>query len=183
MSLSLSLKNIASLSFLTLLETCTAQTNRMHQQYERPFLVRDIEIGGIKFPISPVTIIIITVSALILLRAFTKSSTAVASHILLEGSTDEVKEKMTKMKKEINNDAQKFAQYAQKFSTCPSGKSGDPPGSLGRFKLGDMAPNFDHAVFSYKSNVGEVLGPVQTQFGYHLILIHERDEQRQLVTK
>jgi parvulin-like peptidyl-prolyl isomerase len=29
--------------------------------------------------------------------------------------------------------------------------------------------------------VGVVIGPLQTQFGWHLILIQERDEQRQLV--
>mmetsp|Transcript_5943 Transcript_5943/g.7305 ORF Transcript_5943/g.7305 Transcript_5943/m.7305 type:complete len:190 (+) Transcript_5943:101-670(+) len=151
-------------------------------EFERPFLVRDLEIGGVKLPITPVTIIILTVSGIILYRTFTKQSTAVASHILLDGTTDEVKEKMLKMKAEINNDPQKFAKFAAKYSTCPSGKSGSPPGSLGKFPLGVMAPTFDRAVFSRNSKVGEVLGPVPTQFGYHLILIHERDEQRQLVT-
>jgi peptidyl-prolyl cis-trans isomerase C len=147
-------------------------------EYERSFLLRDVEIGSFKLPITPVTIIIFTISALILYKTFTKQSSAVASHILLEGSSDEVKEKMTKMKQEIDNDAKKFAAYAEKFSKCPSGKSG---GNLGKFNMGAMAPPFDKAIFSLKSKVGEVIGPVQTQFGYHLILIHERDEQRQLV--
>ena len=142
-------------------------------EYQRPFLVHDIVIGGVTLPITPVTVIIFTVSAIILYRAFTKSSTAVASHILLEGTTDEVKEKLTKMKKEINNGATKFAQYAAKYSMCPSAKTGTPHGGLGKFKLGAMTPSFDKAVFSLKSNVGEVVVPVTTPFGYHLILIHE----------
>ena len=151
--------------------------------YQRPFLLRDIELGGITLPITPVTVIIFTLSALILYRSFTKASTAVASHILLEGSSDEIKEKMMKMKREINDNAEKFAQYAAKYSTCPSGKHATPNGSLGKFKMGVMAPTFDRAVFSLKSEVGKVIGPVQTQFGYHLILIHEKDEQRQLVVE
>ena len=87
---------------------------------------------------------------------------------------------MLQWKKEINNDPQKFAQYAREHSTCPSGKNG---GSLGKFNMGAMVPPFDRAVFSPKNEVGEVIGPVQTNFGYHLILIHERDEQRQLVVE
>ncbi len=156
-------------------------------KHERPFLVRDIQIGdNIKLPISPITVIIFVTSAIILYRTFTKNSSAVASHILLDGgktpSDDEkVKQKMVQIKAEINNDPAKFASFAKKYSQCPSGKTGSPPGSLGRFQLGTMTPSFDKAVFSRSSNVGEVIGPVQTQFGYHLILIHERDEQRQLV--
>lgn len=149
--------------------------------HQRPFLVRDIELGFITLPLTPITVIIFTVSALILYRSFTKASSAIASHILLEGSSDEIKEKMIKMKKEINNNAEKFAQYAAKHSVCPSGKNGTPNGSLGKFKMGTMTPPFDKAVFSLKSEAGKVIGPVQTQFGYHLILIHEKDEQRQLV--
>ncbi len=158
-----------------------APKDEMMKQHKRPFLVSDIEIGNMKLPISPITVIILLVSAIILYRAFTKASSAVASHILLEGTTDDVKEKLIKMKAEIKNDAQKFSEYAAKYSKCPSGKNGNPPGSLGKFNMGLMVPSFDKAVFSPKSEVGVVIGPVMTQFGYHLIMIHERDEQRQLI--
>jgi peptidyl-prolyl cis-trans isomerase C len=47
--------------------------------------------------------------------------------------------------------------------------------------MGAMVPPFDKAVFTPKNKVGEVLGPVQTQFGWHLILLVERDEQRSLI--
>ncbi len=147
-------------------------------QHQRPFLVRDIASN---IPISPITILIFAISAIIIYRAFTKKSSAVVSHILLEGSSDEVKEKLVKMKNEINNDPKKFSEYASNFSKCPSGKNGKPPGSLGKFNIGAMVPTFDRAVFSPKNKVGEVIGPILTPFGYHLIFIHERDEQRQLV--
>ena len=153
----------------------------MADELERPFLVRDIEIGGITLPVSPITILILFISAQILLRALFKSSTVTASHILLEGSSEETRKKLEQYKREINNDATKFAEYAGKYSSCPSGKNGSPKGSLGKFAQGAMVPPFDKAVFSPKNKVGDVVGPIQTQFGWHLILIHERDEQRSLV--
>lgn len=85
------------------------------------------------------------------------------------------------MKKEIGNDKAKFAKYAAEHSKCPSGKGNG--GSLGKFNIGNMVPPFDKAVFSPKNEVGVVIGPVQTQFGWHLILVHERDEQRQLIVE
>lgn len=147
---------------------------------ERPWLTRDFVIGGIRLPITPMTIIIFSLSALIIYSSFTKPSTAVASHILIDDHSEKTEAKLAEMMKEIGNDKKKFAEYAAKYSTCPSKSNG---GSLGKFKYGDMVPPFNKAVFSIKSNVGEVIGPVHTQFGWHLILIHERDEQRQLVAE
>jgi peptidyl-prolyl cis-trans isomerase C len=65
-----------------------------------------------------------------------------------------------------------FAELARKHSSCPSKAKG---GSLGTFKPGQMVPEFNDAVFS-KANVGEVYGPVKTQFGHHLILVTARNE-------
>jgi len=107
--------------------------------------------------------------SLIILRGLFQSSNATASHILLDKQQD-----AEKYKKEISNDLAKFAQYAQKYSTCPSGKNGSPPGSLGNFKGGEMVPPFDRAVFDTDNKVDEVIGPIQTQYGWHLILIQER---------
>ncbi len=64
-----------------------------------------------------------------------------------------------------------FADMAKKHSLCPSGKQG---GSLGEFTPGQMVAEFDQVVFS--EEVGKVHGPVQTQFGYHLIEITSRSE-------
>ena len=64
-----------------------------------------------------------------------------------------------------------FADVAKEHSTCPSGKSG---GDLGSFGKGQMVPEFDAVVFSEELNV--VHGPVQTQFGYHLIEITSRTD-------
>ncbi len=64
-----------------------------------------------------------------------------------------------------------FGGLASEYSTCPSGSRG---GSLGSFSPGTMVKEFDEVVFSPDTKVGEVLGPVQTQFGYHLIVVDKR---------
>jgi peptidyl-prolyl cis-trans isomerase C len=62
-----------------------------------------------------------------------------------------------------------FAELAAAHSKCPSGREG---GALGEFSPGEMVPEFDRVVFS--AEVGQVHGPVKTQFGYHLIEITKR---------
>ncbi len=87
-------------------------------------------------------------------------TTASARHILVEDQAT-----CAKLKGEIEAGGD-FADVARRCSTCPSGSSG---GDLGSFRPGEMVPEFDQVVFS--AEVGRVHGPVQTQFGYHLIEI------------
>ena len=51
--------------------------------------------------------------------------------------------------------------------------SGSQGGSLGEFGRGQMVPEFEKAAFEAK--VGEVVGPVRTQFGYHLIKVESHE--------
>jgi peptidyl-prolyl cis-trans isomerase C len=74
------------------------------------------------------------------------------------------------LKQQIETGAE-FAALARKHSLCPSGKQG---GELGSFAKGQMVPEFDRIVFS--EAIGKVHGPVQTQFGYHLVEITSRSE-------
>lgn len=64
-----------------------------------------------------------------------------------------------------------FAELAKTYSNCPSGQDG---GALGEFGPGMMVPEFDKVVFS--APVNEVQGPVQTQFGYHLLEVTSRTD-------
>lgn len=64
-----------------------------------------------------------------------------------------------------------FAVLAREHSQCPSGRQG---GDLGTFSPGQMVQEFDQVVFH--EEVGQVHGPVRTQFGYHLIEITNRDD-------
>lgn len=88
---------------------------------------------------------------------------ATARHILVD-----TREKCGDIKKQIENGAG-FAELARTHSRCPSGQEG---GNLGEFFPGQMVKEFDQVVFSEK--VGEVHGPVQTEFGFHLIEITSR---------
>jgi peptidyl-prolyl cis-trans isomerase C len=90
-------------------------------------------------------------------------ATAAARHILVE-----TQEKCEDLKKQIEAGAD-FAEMAQKHSKCPSGRQG---GELGTFGPGQMVKEFDEVVFS--AEVGKVQGPVQTQFGYHLVEVTSR---------
>ena len=91
-------------------------------------------------------------------------STATARHILVE-----TKEEALDIKKQIEGGAD-FAELAKKYSKCPSGQKG---GDLGEFSPGQMVKEFDEVVFT--EEIGKVHGPVQTQFGFHLIEITSRD--------
>ena len=64
-----------------------------------------------------------------------------------------------------------FATVARENSLCPSKNQG---GALGEFGPGQMVKEFDEVVFT--GEVGKVLGPVQTQFGYHLLEVTSRTE-------
>ncbi|MEO0423940.1 MAG: peptidylprolyl isomerase [Pseudomonadota bacterium] len=68
-------------------------------------------------------------------------------------------------------DGAAFADVAKEHSQCPSGSRG---GELGTFGRGQMVPEFDQVVFSAPLN--EVQGPVQTQFGFHLLEVTDRQD-------
>jgi protein-export membrane protein SecD len=61
--------------------------------------------------------------------------------------------------------ANNFADLAKEFSTEPG--ASESGGSLGTFAKGAMVPAFEDAVFS--AQAGEIVGPVETEFGYHII--------------
>jgi peptidyl-prolyl cis-trans isomerase C len=90
---------------------------------------------------------------------------ASARHILVETEAE-----CEALKEEIAKGAE-FAEVAQQHSKCPSGKQG---GALGEFSPGQMVKEFNDVVFSEAVNT--VHGPVQTQFGYHLIEITSRTD-------
>ena len=91
---------------------------------------------------------------------------ATARHILVKEPelVNEVLAKLSEGKSTFNS-------LASEYSSCPSAARG---GSLGSFTPGTMVKEFDDVIFSAETNVGEVVGPVQTKFGYHLIVVDKR---------
>ena len=92
-------------------------------------------------------------------------TTASARHILVS-----TVEECADLKALIEGGAD-FADVARQHSQCPSSRRG---GELGQFGRGQMVPEFEEVVFS--AAVGEVQGPVRTQFGYHLIEVTARND-------
>lgn len=92
-----------------------------------------------------------------------------ASHILVK-----TEEEANKILEEINGGLS-FADAAQKYSSCPSKQAG---GSLGEFGKGQMVPEFEKAVFAME--LGEVSKPVKTQFGFHLIRLDAKQDNKEL---
>mgnify|MGYP000949808928 CR=1 FL=1 len=81
-----------------------------------------------------------------------------AAHILV-AKEDKAKELLQMIKNGTS-----FADLAKQHSMCPSGRKG---GDLGWFGKGMMVKEFEDAAFNHAK--GEVVGPVKTQFGWHLI--------------
>ena len=91
---------------------------------------------------------------------------ATARHILVPSI-----EEANAILQKIASQESSFAALAGKYSTCSSKAQG---GSLGSFGPGVMVKEFDEVVFSPMTKIGEVVGPIQTQFGYHLIVVDKR---------
>ncbi|WP_435257142.1 peptidylprolyl isomerase [Thioclava sp. FR2] len=86
-----------------------------------------------------------------------------AAHILVASE-----EAANDLKSQLEGGAD-FAELAKANSTDTG--SGAMGGDLGWFGLGMMVKPFEEAVVA--AEVGKVVGPVQSQFGYHLILVKE----------
>jgi len=84
-----------------------------------------------------------------------------ASHILVS-SEAEARDVLGKVER-----GESFSALARKYSLDPGSK--EKGGDLGFFTVGMMVPSFEKAAFSLK--VGEISGPVKSQFGYHIIKV------------
>lgn len=96
----------------------------------------------------------------------TRFDTARARHILVE-SEEEAQSVLDRL--EAGED---FAELAQEVSVDTG--SAEQGGDLGEFSRGRMVAEFEEAVFA--AEPGELLGPVETQFGFHIIEVLERSQ-------
>lgn len=97
---------------------------------------------------------------------FEKGATVSAKHILVD-----TEEKCTEILEAIVGGEKSFEDAAKESSSCPSGSRG---GDLGEFGKGQMVKEFEDAAFA--AEIGHVVGPVKTQFGYHLIKVEKKNE-------
>jgi peptidyl-prolyl cis-trans isomerase D len=97
-----------------------------------------------------------------------------ASHILISVAKDAkdadkkaAEEKANQLFAQLKKNPKDFADLAKKNSQDPGSAANG--GDLGFFGRGMMVPQFDKAAFEGKKD--ELLGPVQTDFGYHIIRV------------
>lgn len=93
-----------------------------------------------------------------------------ASHILIafdekKKDVEATRKKAEEVLAKVKADPENFAKYAKEFSNDP-GSAGEG-GDLGFFGHGAMVEPFEKAVFA--ANKGEIVGPVETEYGFHII--------------
>ena len=95
-----------------------------------------------------------------------------ARHILIkpkEGVTDDdARQRLARLRERIVGGAD-FAELAKVHSDDPSATKG---GELGWLSPGDTVPEFERVLNQLRDN--EISGPVQSQFGWHLMQVQER---------
>lgn len=112
--------------------------------------------------------------------SFAVPEQVVAAHILIKadaakGATAdaEARAKAEKIAERAKK-GEDFAKLANENTDDPSGKGSG--GTLPPFSKGQMVPEFEQAAFSMAP--GEIRGPVQTQFGYHIIKLISKNPPR-----
>jgi parvulin-like peptidyl-prolyl isomerase len=96
-----------------------------------------------------------------------------AQHILLEEPEDGNETTVKALAKDIIKRAkggESFDKLAEYYSTDQG--SAVRGGDLGYFGRGTMAKSFEDAVF--KAKPGAIVGPIKTEYGYHIIKINDR---------
>jgi len=104
-----------------------------------------------------------------------------ASHILIKLPSDpspsdtlEAYKKIMQIKSELEQNPGDFDKLAKMKSEDPSAKTN--AGDLGYFTSMQMVYPFETAAYGAKE--GEVVGPVRTRFGYHLVKVTDKREAR-----
>ena len=105
---------------------------------------------------------------------FTSEEMVSASHILKKASSDE---EFENAEKEILSIRDRLL-GGEDFVKCVQEESDDGgnDGNLGTFGKGRMVPKFEEAAFSLEPD--QLSEPVKTQFGWHVIKLHEKHEPK-----
>lgn len=112
---------------------------------------------------------------------YKKAESRKASHILVnvdQSASEEEKQTKLDLANEIlakANSGDDFSILAKLYSDDPGSK--DNGGDLGVVAKGQMVKSFEDAVFDMRK--GEIRGPIQTTFGYHIITLTELEEGSQ----
>ncbi len=152
-----------SVADLRLLVTEGLMVNALESKWTAPVAVTEAEIGD---------------AYRANIAVFTQPESVHARHILVafgaQNPTAEDKAKALKKAQDLLRQAKTpgtdFGTLAKASSEDPGSK--DSGGDLGAFARGTMVPSFENAAFAAK--IGDIVGPVESPFGYHLIKVEEK---------
>jgi peptidyl-prolyl cis-trans isomerase D len=115
------------------------------------------------------------------INLYAKGEERSAAHILIAVKPDAKEEEKAAARKKAEDllaqakaNPAKFGELAKQFSQDPG--SAPQGGELGAFPRGNMVKTFDDAVFGMK--VGDIAGPVQSEFGFHVIKLNGISPQK-----
>lgn len=108
-------------------------------------------------------------------RQYTTNEERQAAHILITVKPDAKDEEKAAAKKKAETLLAQAKANPAKFAELAKANSQDPGsatqgGDLGSFARGSMVKPFEDAVFAAKP--GDIVGPVQSDFGYHIIRVN-----------
>jgi peptidyl-prolyl cis-trans isomerase C len=105
---------------------------------------------------------------------FSSGELVEASHILFavvpHSPVDALRVQAESTLVKLTAEPELFAHYAGQLSNCPSGAHG---GNLGQIQCGELAPEFEQAVFGTDA-LGVLPRLVTTRFGFHIVFIERR---------
>ncbi len=106
------------------------------------------------------------------LDKFTQPELRTARHILItvnpeypENTREAAFARMEQVAEKLNGRANRFPQFAQRHSECPTAMEG---GKLGEVKPGQLYPELDAVLFSMQE--GEVSSIIESEMGFHILL-------------
>jgi len=154
---------------------------RFHDLIERELMVRKVHTVKIEPTSKPVTDADVTKFYEANKEKLVEPEKVSASHILIKVDADASDQERVSAKSEIQailkeaRSGSDFAELAKKHSQCPSASQG---GELGYFERGKMVEPFGKTAFGLQP--GEISDIVETQFGYHIILLKDKEPRKQL---
>ncbi len=154
---------------------------RLYVLIKHELTVREVRAVKIKPTAKPVTDADVAEFYEANKERFAEPEKVSASHILIKVDADASDQERVSAKSKIQDilkearDGSDFAELAKKHSQCPSASQG---GELGYFERGKMVEPFGKTAFSLQP--GEISDIVETQFGYHIILLKDKKPGKQL---
>ncbi len=152
------------------------QANGLDEEVLRHALYRELMFDAVMQRVveasSPVTDTDVRLFYEMHLDRFEQPELRVARHILItvnpefsENTREAALARIEQVADKLGDRANRFSQFAQRYSECPTAMEG---GKLGELKAGQLYPELDTALFSMEE--GEISPIIESEMGFHILL-------------